>query len=344
MPSIISRIAAICFIFISFTGNAIATTPESTAELATIEVKKLELPELRVVDATIEAVQQATVSAQTSGRITEITVDVDDYVTKGSVIIRLRDKSQRAAFKVAKARYEEALSEYKRVKNIFGKKLVAKSALDRAEAQLKTTQAQLENAQEALENTLIRAPYSGIVVKRLVQVGETARVGQKLMTGLSLEKLRAVVELPQTLVHHVRQHKQTWVWVGKDLSTRIKAESLTISPFADKDSHTFLVRVNLPTGDFHVYPGMHTKVAFLTGKHSSLVIPESAIARRSEVTGVYIKDQETIRFRYIRPGKKLPNQQREILSGLSIGEFIFLDPVKAVAAIKLSSSSGKAGE
>lgn len=346
MPSTISGITAICFICISFTGNAVAATTESSGNLATVAVKKLELPELRVVDATIEAVQQATVSAQTSGRITEITVDVDDYVTKGSVIIRLRDKSQRAAFKVAQARYEEALSEYKRIKEVYGKSLVAKSALDRAEAQLKTTQAQLEDAQEALENTLIRAPYSGIVVKRLVQVGETARVGQKLMTGLSLEKLRAVVELPQTLVHHVRQHKQTWVWVGKDLSTRIKAESLTISPFADKDSHTFLVRVNLPTGEHQVYPGMHTKVAFLTGKRSSLVIPESAIARRSEVTGVYVKDKDTIRFRYIRLGKKLQDQQREVLSGLSVGESVFLDPAKAIAIIKSPESkpTSKYGE
>lgn len=338
MRATISGIIAMALVSSSFAGiHDEKVTTES--DLETTTVKALELPEFRVVDATIEAVQQATVSAQTSGRIIEITVDVDDYVTKGSVIIRLRDKSQRAAFKVAQARYEEAQSEYKRVKEVFGKKLVARAALDKAEAQLKTTQARREEAREALENTMIRAPYSGIVVKRLVQVGETARVGQKLMTGLSLEKLRAVVELPQSLVHFVRRHKQTWVWVGKDLSTRIKAESLTISPFADKDSHTFLVRVNLPTGDYQVYPGMHTKVAFLTGKRSSLVIPERAIARRSEVTGVYVKEKDKIRFRYVRPGKLIEGQQREILSGLSVGEIVLLDPIKAMAAIKSATTS-----
>jgi RND family efflux transporter MFP subunit len=309
--------------------------------LETVTVKEVELPLLRVVDATFEAVQQATVSAQTSGRIIEVTVDVDDYVTKGSVIMRLRDKTQRAAYNAAKARYEEALAEFKRIKEVYEKNVVAKSVLDKAEAQLKTTRAELENATEALENTIIRAPYSGIVVKRHVEVGETARVGQPLMTGLSLEKLRAVVQLPQTLVHQAREHQQTWVWVGQELSTRVKAESLTISPFADKDSHTFLVRVNLPAGDHQVYPGMHTKVEFLTGKHQSLVIPEQAIARRSEVTGVYVKDKDKILFRYIRPGKKLPEQQREILSGLLVGEEVILDPALAVAALKSDSSSQK---
>ncbi|MGD8925371.1 MAG: efflux RND transporter periplasmic adaptor subunit [Thioalkalispiraceae bacterium] len=336
------QIAAVIFISLGLVKYGIAND-QAEQGLAVIPVKQMELPDLRDVDATFEAVQQATVSAQTSGRITEITVDVDDYVTKGDVIVRLRDKSQRAAYNAAKARYEEAQAEYKRVKDIFGKKLVAKAALDKAEAQLKTTKAQLDNAAEALENTVIRAPYSGIVVKRHVEVGETARPGQPLMTGLSLEKLRAVVQLPQTLVHYARENNQTWVWVGRNLSKRIKAESLTISPFADKDSHTFLVRVNLPGGDYQVYPGMHTKVEFQTGTHTSLVIPEKSIARRSEVTGVYVKEKDKILFRYIRLGKKLPDQQREVLSGLSAGEQILLDPDKAVAFLK-SANTPTTGE
>ena len=350
MPLKISRLFISCLICLGFIGNGIASETRaktvSTSEPETVAVKKLELPDLRIVDATIEAVQQATVSAQTSGRITEITVDVDDFVTKGSVIIRLRDKTQRAAYKVAKARYEEAQAEYKRIKEVYEKNVVAKSAFDKAEAQLKTTQAQLENATEALENTLIRAPYSGIVVKRHVEVGETASVGQKLMTGLSLEKLRAVVQLPQTLIHQVRQYQQTWVWVGKDLQRRIKADSLTISPFADQNSHTFLVRVDLPAGDYQIYPGMHTKVEFLVGKRSSLVIPEAAIAHRSEVSGVYVKQKEAIRFRYIQLGNKHQDQQREVLSGLSVGDVVLLDPVKAVAIIKSQNNdpAAKAGE
>ena len=61
-----------------------------------------------VVDAVIEAVQQATVSSQTSGRVLAVNFDVDDYVTKGSVLIRFRDTEQQAALKAAQARYAEA--------------------------------------------------------------------------------------------------------------------------------------------------------------------------------------------------------------------------------------------
>jgi RND family efflux transporter MFP subunit len=310
----------------------------SAADLPTAAVQQVQIPQLSVVDATIEAVQQATVSAQVTGRITEITVDVDDYVEKGKVIIVLRDKEQRAAFDAAKARFDEAQSEYKRTQEVYSRKLVAKAALDKAEAQLKATRAAMEQAQEALDHTRIRAPYSGIVVKRLVEVGETARVGQPLMTGLSLEKLRAVVNLPQSLIYSVRQHQQAWVWVGAERETRVKAESLTISPFADPDSHTFLVRVNLPIGDHHIYPGMYTKVAFASGDLPRLVIPQQAIAHRSEVTAVYVKNEKgALSLRQVRLGEMLPDNQIEVLAGLSAGENVVLDPVAAAVAITFAA-------
>ena len=307
------------------------------SDLPTATVQQVQTQKLSIVDATIEAVQQATISAQTSGRIIAINADVDDYVEKGTVIIRLRDKEQRAAFDAAKARFEEAQSEYKRVKEIYAKKLVAKAALDRAEAQLKATRAAMDQVQEALDHTLIRAPYSGIVVKRLVEVGETARVGEPLMTGLSLEKLRVRVNLPQSLIYTVRQHQQAWAWVGPARETRVKAESLTISPFADPDSHTFLVRVNLPVGDHHIYPGMYTKVAFVTGEETRLVIPSQAVAHRSEVTAVYVIDSKgALSLRQVRLGGVLPDNQVEVLAGLSAGETVVTDPVAAAAAITLA--------
>lgn len=310
------------------------------ADLTTATVQEETFPQTSVVDATMEAVQQATVSSQVSGRITQINFDVDDYVKKGDVIIRLRDKEQRAALDAAKARFDEAQREYKRVKEIYAKKLVAKAALDRAEAQLKATRAAMQQAQESLEHTVIRAPYSGIVVKRLVEVGETAHPGQPLMTGLSLEKLRAVVNLPQSLIFAVRQHQQAYVWVGEDRQTRVKSDSLTISPFADPASHTFLVRVNLPVGDHHIYPGMYTKVAFITGETRYLVIPKQAVAYRSEVTAVYVQDDKGgLSLRQVRLGESLPGNRVEVLAGLSVGEHVVLDPVAAAAAITLAAQA-----
>jgi len=302
--------------------------------LKTVEAARKVVASEQIVDAVIEAVFQSTVSSQTSGRITEVLVDVDDYVTKGEVIVRFRDKEQRAAMKAARARAEEARSTFNRVKDLIQRKLVSKSEYDRAEAALKSANAAVEQAQEQLEHTVVRAHYSGIVVKRHVEPGETANPGQPLMTGLSLERLRAIAEVPQSHIDSVRKIGRARVILPTQNNLSVDGAKLTISPYADPVSHTFNVRVDLPDGQHGVYPGMFAKVAFVTGEEEQLLIPDKAIVHRSEVTGVYVVDGKKISFRQIRIGRDLGNGQREILAGLDAGEKVALNPIRAGVMLK----------
>lgn len=316
-------------------GGIFLAHAESQTKLTTTTATRQILPVLRYLDARIEAVHQATVSAQVRGRIIEMPYDVDDYVKKGDVIVRFRDREPRAAYKVARAHSNEARLEFNRIKAIYAKKLVAKAVLDKAEAGFKSAHARLEQAQEALEHTVVRAPYSGIVVKRYVEVGELARVGQKIMTGLSLEKLRITAEIPQSMVYAVREYQQAQVWLGKDLNQVINVNKLTISPFANKDSHTFSLRANLPEGDYKVYPGMYVKVGFVVGKMQALVIPLAAVVQRSEVTAVYVQaDNGLLSMRQIRLGRAPDAENISVLAGLHAGEKVVLNPVHATALIK----------
>ena len=315
-----------------FTSTAMAAQTKSL-DLLTVQTRPV--AEERILDAVIEAVNKATVSAQTTGRVTKINFDVDDFVVKGDILLRMRDREQRARFNAAKARYVEAEAEYQRVKEVHAKKLVARSQLDKAEARLKSAKAEMEQAQESLENTIVRAPYSGIVVKRYIEVGETARVGKPLFTGLSLESLRAVVNLPQDMIAVVRQLKRARLISETDNAQSIAAESIIISPYADPASHTFLLRVNLPPGQHGLYPGMAVKVAFVTREVKKLLVPVTAVARRSEVSAVYVMDKDgRISMRQVRLGREHDNEQVEILAGLEAGEKIARDPLAATVYLK----------
>jgi len=85
---------------------------------------------------------------------------------------------------------------------------------------------------------------------------------------------------------------------------------------------------------------MYTKVAFATGEATHLVIPSQAVTHRSEVTAVYVKDAKGgLTLRQVRLGEVMPEQQVEVLAGLSVGENVVLDPVAAAAAITLASQS-----
>lgn len=309
----------------------------SAAEVAALKSAEASLHVIareQVVDAVIEAVHQSTVSAQTSGRITDVLVDVDDYVNKGDIIVRFRDKEQQATLKAAVARAEEARSNFNRIKDLLGRKLVSKAEYDKAEAALKSANAAREQAQEQLEHTVVRAPYSGIVVKRHVEPGETANPGQPLMTGLSLESLRAIAEVPQAHIDSVRKLGRARVIFPTQNNDTVEGDKLTISPYADPVSHTFNVRVDLPEGQHGVYPGMFAKVAFVTGEVQRLLIPVEAVVHRSEVTGVYVIRDQQISFRQIRVGNRLGDGQIEVLAGLEAGELVALEPIRAGVMLK----------
>lgn len=315
-----------------------------TATVATVSAAELPFPvgpvsvqgmtRERTFDGLTEAVKQSTVSAQVAGRITEINFDVDDFVPKGAVILRFRDKEQRAAVDGAQARFDEASAEFKRVSDLIERKLVARAAFDKAEAALKAARAELDRAQEQLANTVVRAPYAGIVTKRHVEVGETANVGQPLVTGLSLEDVRVTVALPQDMVGVVRERGQARVMFTHLGGEGIAAETITVFPYADPVSHTFQTRVELPGGLQGVYPGMFAKVSFVTEEVQRLVVPAAAIVHRSEVTAVYVVGSDgRVGFRQVRLGHATDDSVI-VLAGLSEGERVALDPNAAAVYLK----------
>lgn len=308
-------------------------------------------PRERVWDGRVEAVHQATVSAQTSGRIAELMFDVNDFVDAGAVIMRFTDTEQRAAMnrataslEEARARLEQAEQEYARVASMFENETVSKARFDQAKANRDAAQARLNAAnsgvaaaREQLDYTVVRAPYAGIVSKRHVELGELVSPGQPLMSGLSLQLLRVNVDVPQSMFDAVRRIGKAFVYVGDE---RIPGERLTFFPVADPASNTFRVRVDLPEGSATLYPGMFVKVGFVVGETQRLLIPDSAVARRSEMSGVYVVQDEAVTLRQVRLGRRY-GTSIEVLAGLTEGERVAADPVSAGIYLKDQAEQGE---
>jgi RND family efflux transporter MFP subunit len=323
----------------------------AAAPLALSVVEQRNMPHVFVTDALVEAVHQATLTAETTGRIKQILFDVDDLVTQGEVLLRFTDKEQQAGLqraeagvKEASARLVQAQAEHARIESVFAKKLVARSALDKSSADLKAAQqrlqaakADLTKAREQLEYTVVRAPYAGIVVERHVNVGERVRPGSPLMTGFSLAKLRATSSVPQSIVAAVREHGE--VSIAVDPAEPVVSKKITVYPYADAASHNFSVRAELSSVPAGWYPGMYAKARFVIGKSPRLLVPSKAVVHRSEVTAVYVVDKQgQVGFRAVRVGQQFagPGEEEntEILAGLQAGEQVALDPVKAGVLLK----------
>jgi RND family efflux transporter MFP subunit len=320
--------------------------PAAHAELATAPVAQAELPREYRLDGTVEAVHQSTLTAQTTGQVQQVLVDVDDFVQQGTLIIQLKDTEQRAGYaqaeanlQAANAALQEAQKEFERIQGIYARKLVSKADMDRATAALKKAKAQqaaasaaLKQASEQLEYTRIRAPYTGIVTKRHIEAGETAHPGQPLITGISLDALRVTVDVPQSLINAVREHGQARVQLPD--GDWLTATKLTVFPYADASSNTFKVRAALPPGALGVFPGMSLKVAFIVGSETVTTVPVQAVVHRAEVTGVYVMDEKgRLSLRHVRTGRVLDGKV-VVLAGLHVGEQVALDPVAAGVALK----------
>lgn len=326
--------------------SALAWSQAGNASLPfdTVTVAYEEAARERVWDGRIEAVNQGTVSAQTSGRVAELPFDVNDFVDEGAVIMRFTDTEQRAALNraeaalaEARARLANAETEFERGEKMIANNTIAQSRFDQLKAERDSAQARLraavagvDTAKEQLEYTVVRAPYAGIVSERHVELGELVRPGQPLISGLSLQSLRVNVDVPQSMFNPVRTIGKAFVYVeGK----RIEAESLTFFPVADTGSNTFRVRVNLPDGAATLFPGMFVKVGFVVGETRRLLIPAEAIVRRSELSGVYVTDGDRVALRQVRLGRTFDGSI-EVLSGLDAGESVALDPVEAAIWLK----------
>ncbi len=298
-----------------------------------------------MLEGTVEAELNTTISAQTAGNVQKIYFDVNDYVRKNEVVVEIDNKQQssslkqaEAALKEAIARRQEARAEFNRVKKVYDEKVVSKSDFDKAKAALQSAEARVESAQAASEKarqqfeyTLVRAPFSGILTHRLVEPGESVNVGTPLVTGVSLEKLRVITYVPQSILKAVRQHRYAII-VTED--SEIVSTDMVFFPFADPNSHSFALRVRLPDTYNDLLPGMHVKIAMEVAREPKVVIPFSSVAFRGEVTGVYVQQADSIQFRYVRLGRRLDKNEVVVVSGIEANEYIITDPVAAAIAIK----------
>ncbi len=333
------------FIFFSF--GLVVGSGYAAAPLDSVTLQPVQMPLEYKVDGIVEARQQATLSAEVAGKIEEVNFDVDDFVEQGEVVLRIRDQEYvaqqlkaRAAVDEANANLQDMQLEFKRNQGLRKQKLISQADFDKSRANLKAARARvasadanLTQADEMLGHTVVRAPYSGVVVERHVEVGESASPGQPIMTGYGLGQLRVTANVPQSVIAGLRGNRLARVIMLED-GHSVEASKITIYPFANPQNHSFPVRLQLPEMERRLYPGMLVKVAISIGSAQRLLLPQQALVSRAEVNAVYVLDDGgKISFRQVRPGNRY-GEQVEILAGLEAGETIALDPVRAGILLK----------
>ena len=296
-------------------------------------------------DGVVEALRQTTIAAQVSGPIVELAVKAGDTVKAGQLLLRIdaRAAEQSAAAgeaQVGAARAQLALAtrELERQRQLFEQHFISRAALDRAQAEFDATKAQVASqiagAQAVRTQSgfyVVSAPYAGVVADVPVSLGDMAMPGRPLLTVYDPQALRVTAAVPQSVLARL---------AGTD-ALRAELPGLPgerrwlmplrtqVLPIVDAATHTGQIRLDLPSVQ-GVTPGMFAR-AWLPGTAAGqrLMVPAKAVVRRAELTGLYVQDaQGRPLLRQVRLGRA-EGDRVEVLSGVSAGERVVLDPQAA---------------
>jgi len=321
-------------LFCALTATAGNAAPTAKAEaLPTIVVKQHTVAKTFPVESLVEAVHQATVGAQISGRILEVKADAGQQVKKGEVLLRIDAREAEEAARAADAQYANAKLNYERNKSLKDQKFVSQAAVDKAKSDYDAAAANRAAASASQSHGTVVSPMTGIVARRHAEMGDMATPGKPLFIIYEPGSLRVTASVPQYRLKDMRGVKAAQVEFT-ELDKWVDAASVTILPTADSSTHVSQVRVGLPPVP-EATPGMFARVHFIVGSGDKLTVPARAVLRRGEVTAVYILNaDDRLSLRQLRLGEAVGQGEIEVLAGLAAGEKVVTDPVKAGIQLK----------
>lgn len=312
--------------------------PEKPAgELPLAEVRLIRRPRFETAVGTVRPVHEAAVASKLLAKVVEVRVKAGQAVSRNEILVRLDDADLRArlqqaqaALSAAQSAYQQALADYKRAQQLLEGRAIARAEYEKFETQHRTAAAELERAKQAvheaqvlLDYATLRAPMTGIIIEKRVDVGDTVVPGQILLTLYDPTRMQMVVTVREALAQRLR--------VGQQIRARLEALNYdclgTVSeivPEAHVASRAFTIKVTGPCPP-GVFSGMFGRIFIPLEDEEVLVVPASAVIKVGQLDMVDVLVDGTPRRRSVQLGRKLEHDY-EVLAGLAVGEKVLLRP------------------
>jgi RND family efflux transporter MFP subunit len=258
------------------------------------------------VSGTVQARNQVQVYPEVSERVTNVYVESGDYVEADEPLVQLNNRSYRdrlrqaeaslrvaqADVRAAQATLSEAEARLARTQRLVDQEFEstqtlegvqaevesAEAAVDQAEGQVAQAEATVEERRAELEETVVRAPFSGYVGERNVQVGQRVETNAALFTLADLGQVRVQVPVSDRIYSQIRTGQTVEILPGGNATNPVRAEVSRISPFLDSDSYSARAEIDVENSDQRLLPGMFVQVDIFYGEsEQATLIPRSAL-------------------------------------------------------------------
>ena len=318
-----------------------------------------------VLDASgyVVARRRATVSSKVTGKVVELMIEEGTRVEQGQVLARIDDSNLRAQLELSRSQLEasraqltevqvqlvEADRNFGRTRELAGRKLLSQSALDNAQATADSLRARLESTrrnvavaersvavqQQELDDTIVRAPFAGVITVKNAQPGEMisplSAGGDGTRTGIGtlvdMESLEVEVDVNENFINRVHAGQQAQSTLNAYPDWKIPSEVIAVIPTADRSKATVKVRIAIKVKDPRVLPDMGARVSFMAdtsadaGKPTRpiVLVDKVAVNRGSSDNVVFLVRGETVERRAVTLGDTRGNDI-EVTAGLQGGE------------------------
>jgi len=328
-------------------GESAAPAVVQTMQARVVESQQLEVPLNVRSTGTVHARETAIVSAQVMGRIQQILVREGDSVRAGQTLVVLDDAALRASRDQAQAAVKAAQNEQaaaqadaklaastlERYKQLQAEKSVSPQEMDevsrRAEAaaarleavraQTDAVRAQESGARTMLGYTRLLAPFAGIVTARMADPGTMASPGVPLLQVDQAGVLQLDATVDESAISTIHKGMKVQVEFSGSSAATFAGSIAEINAAADSASHSFLVKIDLPTSS-QLRAGMYGTAEFANGTRQAILIPRSSVVMRGSLASAYVLDGQGIaQLRSLTLGAAQRNLI-EVLSGISSGE------------------------
>jgi RND family efflux transporter MFP subunit len=344
----------------------ITIPPTVLVDVATAELVSQDLTPTRgsMLDASgyVVARRQATVSSKVTGKVVEVFIEEGQRVELNEIVARLDDTNIRAQVAQATAQRDQAVASlvaaqvafdnavptFERNREQFAREIISAQAFDGAKASfdaartsldvavraVEVAEATLALAQRNLDDTVVRAPFGGVVTVKAAQPGEmvspVSAGGGFTRTGIGtivdMESLEVEVDVSESFINRVRPGQDVSVKLNAYPGWDVPARVIAIIPTADRAKATVRVRVGLDQRDPRILPEMGVRVAFLddgdnagaAAAQPAVLVPQNAVQANGDTGYVYVINDDTLERRAVRLGARAGDGQI-VLSGLSSG-------------------------
>jgi len=278
----------------------------------------------------LQAVQGVMITAELPGKVTKILFEPGSKVKAGDLLVQQDVSTEEAQLRVAEAAENLAQTNWRRLKELFTRKIVSKAEYDNAEAQCKQASAQSDNIRALIAKKSIRAPFSGRLGIRLIDLGQVLEPGQEIVSLQSLDPIFINFLLPQQELGRVRQGLPVRVKTDALPGETVMGEISAINPQVDPATRNIRIQATAANADERLRPGMFVNVeVVLPVRNEVLTIPATSVLYAPYGDSVFVleeKDQEgrskqVLRQQFVRLGEKRGDFV-DVVSGISEGEVV----------------------